>query len=80
MSVKKAGFIIEDYRDCASGIMENNASGKMAMTRVTLKPEIQFSIWQPKQSLIDELHHQAHDNCFIANSFCGQVDIISDSL
>lgn len=72
---QKAGLVVEDYRDKAEGVMEKNTAGKIAMTRVTLKPEITFSDWQPKDELIAELHHQAHDNCFIANSFSGEVVI-----
>lgn len=72
---QKAGLVVESYNDKAEGIMENNSAGKVAMTRVTLKPKITFSTWQPKAELIAQLHHQAHDNCFIANSFSGEVAI-----
>lgn len=39
------------------------------MTTVTLNPEVDFSgdvLPTPEQ--IHEMHHEAHDECFIANS------------
>ncbi len=49
--------------------MGRNAAGKTAMTRVTLRPEARFSgPKQPTREQLDELHHRAHDECFIANS------------
>src|SRR5262245_54561777 len=39
----KRGFVIESYRDEAVGILEKNAEGRPAITRVTLRPAIQFS-------------------------------------
>lgn len=35
----KGGFIIDSYNDTASGVMEKNAEGRMAVTRVTLRRE-----------------------------------------
>jgi organic hydroperoxide reductase OsmC/OhrA len=36
------GFVVESYRDEAVGMLTKDASGKLAMTRVTLHPEVQF--------------------------------------
>jgi len=70
----KQGFVVDDYHDEASGIMEKNASGKLAMTRVVLRPKVNFSgpRW-PDHAEIDALHHKAHDECFIANSVLTHV-------
>ena len=62
-------FCVERYFDAAIGVMEKNADGKMAMTVVMLKPDVTFSgERQPTRAELDALHHEAHENCFIANS------------
>ncbi len=62
------GFAITRYRDAAEGVMEKNAEGKMAITRVTLRPEITYAGKRPTDAERDHLHHEAHEECFIANS------------
>ena len=62
-------FVVDRYVDNAIGVMTKNAQGKMAMTRVTLRPEVRFSgEHQPSREELDQLHHKAHKECFIANS------------
>ena len=62
------GFVITAYRDAAEGVMEKNAEGRMAVTRVTLRPEITYAGPRPTDAERDHLHHEAHEECFIANS------------
>jgi organic hydroperoxide reductase OsmC/OhrA len=70
----KRKFCVDRYVDMAEGTMEKNAAGKLAMTRVTLRPRIQFSgDRQPTRSELDEMHHQAHEECYIANSVKTEV-------
>lgn len=70
----KRKFVVEHYADSAVGIMARNASGKMAMTVVTLRPDVQFSGTQlPTRGDIDQMHHLAHQECFIANSVNTEV-------
>jgi hypothetical protein len=65
----KRGFVVESYRDEAIGVMEKNDAGRLAMTRVTLRPEIRYAgDKRPGTEEESELHHGAHDECFIANS------------
>lgn len=65
----KRKFCVDRYIDAASGVMEKNADGKMAMTAVTLRPKATFSgERRPTREELDKLHHEAHDACFIANS------------
>jgi organic hydroperoxide reductase OsmC/OhrA len=65
----RSGFRVDSYTDNAQGVMGKNAAGKMAMTVVTLRPEALFSgAKQPTRQQIDEFHHKAHAECFIANS------------
>ena len=65
----KRGFVVESYRDEAIGIMEKNAEGKLAITRVTLRPDVRFvGDRVPDREEIAEMNHQAHEECFIASS------------
>ena len=62
-------FCVERYFDAAIGVMEKNAEDKTAMTVVMLRPDVTFSgERQPTRAELDALHHEAHENCFIANS------------
>ncbi|MFQ2203214.1 OsmC family protein [Aeromonas hydrophila] len=65
----RAGYLVESYRDEAVGTMEANARGRQAITRVTLLPLVLFGgERQPDLAALEQLHHQAHEECFIANS------------
>ena len=73
---KRAGFRVDRYVDEAEGVMEKNARGKMALTRVTLRPEIAFSGERlPTAAELDDLHHRAHEECFISNSVLTDVTV-----
>ncbi len=70
----KQGFLVESYRDAATGIMEKNAQGKLAMTRVILYPAVRFGgAKQPSEEQVITMHHEAHDECFIASSVKTEV-------
>lgn len=70
----KQGFVVDRYHDIAEGVMARNARGKFMVTRVTLRPAVTFSgERQPTPTELDELHHLAHDECFIANSVKTEV-------
>ncbi|WP_024301664.1 OsmC family protein [Pseudogulbenkiania sp. MAI-1] len=70
----KRKFCVERYFDAAVGVMEKNAAGKMAMTVVTLRPEVTFSGERiPTRQELDAMHHEAHEECFIANSVKTEV-------
>ena len=65
----KRALLVDSYRDEAAGKMGKDQSGKVAVTRVTLRPEVHFG--GDKQPTADEvvaMHHEAHEKCFIANS------------
>lgn len=70
----KRGYRVDSYHDQAIGLMQRNASKKFAMTQVTLRPEVVFSgSAAPAPAIILEMHHKAHDECFIANSVKTEV-------
>ena len=65
----KHKFSVDSYVDAASGVMARNADGKIAMTVVTLRPDVEFSGEKlPTRAEVDALHHEAHESCYIANS------------
>lgn len=70
----KRKFCVDRYFDAAVGTMGKNADGKWAMLVVTLKPEVIFSgEYLPTANQIQDMHHQAHEECFIANSVKTEV-------
>jgi len=75
---RRAGLVLDGYTDEAEGVLEKRADGKMAMTRVKLRPRIQWGDGQtPDGATIADLHHRAHEACFIANSVNTEVTVQS---
>ena len=73
---RRAGFVVDSYVDEAEGVLGKGADGKTAMTRVTLRPRVEWSgDSQPTETEIAGLHHNAHDACFIANSVTTEVTV-----
>lgn len=71
----KKGWTVDTYEDDAVGILEKNADGRMAVTRVTLRPRIAFADKVLEPSELQRLHESAHRNCFIATSVKTQVTV-----
>jgi organic hydroperoxide reductase OsmC/OhrA len=70
----RAGWVVDSYRDEAMGTLARNTAGQQAMTRVVLRPSVQFAHGKtPSLEELQALHHQAHDACFIANSVKTEV-------
>ncbi len=69
----KHRLVVERYTDSAVGALAKNDAGKLAITRVTLKPDITFRGDPPDADLLAKLHHDAHEHCFIANSVTTEV-------
>lgn len=72
---RRAGFVVNDYIDEAEGVMERRSDGKMAMTRVTLHPRVDWSGDAPDEAAVADLHHRSHEACFIANSVTTEVQV-----
>jgi len=64
----KAGFVADSYVDEAVGVMAKNAEGKLAMTKVALRPKVTYVGAAPTADVEARLHHDAHEACFIASS------------
>jgi organic hydroperoxide reductase OsmC/OhrA len=68
------GFVVDRYRDAAVGVMTKNADGRLWISTVTLRPEVVFAAGrQPSRDESLQLHHRAHEECFIANSVRSEV-------
>jgi organic hydroperoxide reductase OsmC/OhrA len=73
---RRAGLVVDSYFDEAEGVMEKRGDGRMAMTRVTLRPRVSWGgDRQPDDAAIADLHHRAHEACFIANSVTTEVRV-----
>ena len=72
----KQGFVVDSYSDQAYGEMGKNAEGKTLMSKITLRPKIEFSgSKQPSAAEIAEVHQKAHEQCFIGNSLKSEIVI-----
>ena len=70
----KYGFCVDRYFDAPVGRLGRDRDGRLAMTLVTLRPEVRFSgDKRPAPHDIRHMHHEAHDACFIANSVKTEV-------
>jgi organic hydroperoxide reductase OsmC/OhrA len=72
----KKRFVVDQYSDHAVGFLEKNQKGKLAITRVILRPRIVFggpTLPTPEQLTV--LHERAHGDCFIANSVTTDVTV-----
>ena len=73
---RRAGFVVDEYVDEAEGELEKGDDGKMWMSQVTLRPRITWGgDKRPTEADIADLHHRAHDACFIANSVTTKVTV-----
>jgi organic hydroperoxide reductase OsmC/OhrA len=73
----KAGFVVDRYEDAAVGRMSKNEHGVLWVSQVELHPTIVYSGQrQPTPDEVARLHHQAHEQCFIANSVRTQITVV----
>ena len=69
---RRAGAVVTAYEDAAEAVMAKGEDGRMRITKVTLRPRVEFAGEVPD---LEALHHQAHEACFIANSVSCAVAI-----
>ena len=70
-------LVVDRYDDEATGFMEKNADGKLAITKVVLRPVVRFGGAKAlTDKELEHLHHQAHENCFIANSVRTEIEVM----
>ncbi len=72
----KQGFQIDRYEDEAVGTMTKNEKGVLWISSVALRPKIVFSGEKiPTTVDQEDLHHLAHEQCFIANSVKTEITV-----
>jgi organic hydroperoxide reductase OsmC/OhrA len=72
----KKHLTVEDYVDNATAFLEKNDQGALVITRVVLKPEVLFADGvEVERQMIEKIHHQSHERCFLANSVRSDVII-----
>jgi len=69
-------LVVDAYDDEAVGYLEKSAEGKLAVTRVVLRPRVRFGGDRPPpDDELARLHDKAHHACFIANSVRTEVTV-----
>jgi organic hydroperoxide reductase OsmC/OhrA len=67
-------LVVDRYHDQAVGVLDKDAAGRLAIVKVTLRPEVKFGGEKtPTPEELRQLHDQAHHACFIANSVKTEV-------
>jgi organic hydroperoxide reductase OsmC/OhrA len=81
------GFVVDHYEDGATGTLARPVglpgatSRKLVMTQVVLRPQVRFAgPRQPTAAEFAAMHHQAHEDCFIANSVTAEVHCLPELL
>ena len=69
------GFIVESYEDPAEGTLEKVDSGRILMSRITLRPFVTFRGKAPSAERVDAWHHEAHEECYIANTVRSKIEV-----
>lgn len=72
---RRGGFVVDSYVDEAEGVLDKRDDGKMWMSQVTLRPRVTWGGGAPNEAAVADLHHRAHQACFIANSVTTEVTI-----
>lgn len=70
----QAGYVVDAYRDAATGAMGSDAQGRIYVERVVLAPAVAFGgTKRPDDATVAALHETAHDRCFLANSVRSEI-------
>jgi organic hydroperoxide reductase OsmC/OhrA len=70
------GYLVDRYVDHAKGHMRRGADGKSWVALVELLPAVTFSGAKiPDDAALERLHHQAHEECFLARSVKSEITI-----
>jgi organic hydroperoxide reductase OsmC/OhrA len=62
-----SGIVVTGYVDRAEGTMVEDATGGGRFVGVTLRPEVTLASGSDEAAAL-KAHHEAHENCFVANS------------
>lgn len=68
------GYMVDEYHDHAVGVLDTGSDGKLAMTRIVLRPQLAWADGRaPASAELAAIHHLAHEKCYIASSLKGDV-------
>ena len=70
---REVGLTVTRYRDEAVAKMGKDERGRIAITRIVLRPRVEFAGAAPDEETLQRLHEAAHDSCFIANTMRCEV-------
>ncbi len=74
----KKKLVVASYEDHAVGHLEKDAEGKLAVTRIELRPVVKFASGTSLTAEeLSRLHESAHRNCFIANSIKAAMTVVA---
>lgn len=71
----KSRLVVDAYEDSAEAILGKDAAGRLAVTKVVLRPRVTFAGAPPPAERLRDLHAKAHRNCFIASSVACEVAV-----
>ena len=67
-------IIVNRYEDNATAILAKNDKGRLVITKIYLKPKIEFGGEKsPSMEEIESMHHLSHEECFIAGSVLTEI-------
>ena len=70
-------LVVDAYADRAVGLLTPNAEGRLAITQVTLSPQITWGGPAPSSGVIERMHELSHQECFIANSVTTEITVVT---
>jgi len=72
----RKGFEVASYEDDAVGSMTKNERGILWVSSVVLHPRITYAgARTPSREEVEQMHHAAHEQCYIANSVKTEVRV-----
>lgn len=75
----KRGYTVASYSARAVGRLQKNERGVAWVSRVELYPQLEFDGETPPAVELEQLHHEVHEQCFIANSVKTEIVVCSPS-
>ncbi len=73
----KQNLVVDEYRDLPIGFMTKDEVGKLWVSEVVLKPKIRWCGDVPSDETVSDLHHRAHEECFLARSVRTRIRVTS---
>ncbi|MFT3779338.1 MAG: OsmC family protein [Ottowia sp.] len=70
------GYLVDAYEDRAEGRLTKRPDGRAWLSLVALNPIVRFSGDKaPTDAAVEDLHHRAHEECFLANAVKSAITI-----